>query len=598
MSRQHRLRLAALGLAAATSVALVATSVAAPALAAGRPGAHGTPTAAKPPKPPKPPKDVKLQILALNDFHGQLEPSTSSSGGTINGVFAGGAEYLATHLKALRASAAAEGRHSVTVAAGDLIGATPLLSAAFHDEPTIEAMNEMGLDISSVGNHEFDEGWRELVRMQEGGCIPDGDGANNQNSCPDHTFAGADFQYLSANVFHEDTGETVFPSVAVKEYDGVPVGFIGMTLEDTPNIVTKSGIEGLKFTDEVETANKVAAQLQKSGVKSIVVLVHEGGFPPLGSTAYNGCPGLSGPIVAINDGLSPRIDAVITGHTHQAYNCTLADPDGAPRLVTSGSSIGRLVTDIDLTINGRSGDVVRSSEVADNHVVTRDVAKAETITTLINHYKTLVAPIENKVIGHLSSAAPITKTPDDSGESALGNLIADSQKADPSTVTGGRTAEIAFMNPGGIRTDLTPTSDGSVTYGAAFAVQPFNNYVVSMDMTGAQILTLLQQQWSGRNTTDAPKILQVSGITYSYAKPSYTLDASSVRVNGAPIETGRTYRVVANSFLSDGGDGFGAFAEATNKYFGGLDIDSLAGYLAAHNPYTPVATDRIGTTTG
>ena len=330
-------------------------------------------------------------------------------------------------------------------------------------------------------------------------------------------------------MFHEDTGETVFPSVAVKEYDGVPVGFIGMTLEDTPNIVTKSGIEGLKFTDEVETANKVAAQLQKSGVKSIVVLVHEGGFPPAGSTAYNGCPGLSGPIVDINDGLSPRIDAVITGHTHQAYNCTLADPDGAPRLVTSGSSIGRLVTDIDLTINGRSGDVVRSSEVADNHVVTRNVAKAETITTLIAHYKTLVAPIENKVIGHLASAAPITRTQDDSGESALGNLIADSQRADPSTVTGGRTAEIAFMNPGGIRTDLTPKSDGSVTYGAAFAVQPFNNYVVSMDMTGAQILTLLQQQWSDRNTTAAPKILQVSGITYSYAKPSYTLDTSSVQ---------------------------------------------------------------------
>jgi 5'-nucleotidase len=576
--------LAAVG-AAVTTAVLVASTGAAPASATGR---HHHPK----------PKAVKLQILALNDFHGQLDkvPSTSSSG-RINTTPAGGAAYLATHLTRLRAEAKAEKRHSVTVAAGDLIGASPLLSAAFHDEPTIEAMNKMGLQITSVGNHEFDEGWRELVRMQKGGCLDDGAGKDNQNSCADHTFTGAKFRYLSANVFHEDTGKTVFPGVTVKKYDGVKVGFIGMTLENTPNIVTKSGVQGLRFTDEVETANAAAKKLQRQGVKSIVVLVHEGGFPS-DPTAYNSCPGISGPILDINKGLSPRVDAVITGHTHQAYNCQLKDPNDDNRLVTSGSSLGRLITDIDLSINKRTGDVIRSSEKADNVIVTNsaDIHPADAITSLIGTYQSLVAPIANKVIGHLSGTTSVTRTNDASGESPLGNLIADAQKADPSTVTGGRTPEIAFMNPGGIRADLQ-TTDGSVTYGSAFAVQPFNNYDVSMGMTGQQILTLLDQQWTGANAA-SPKILQVSGITYSYAQSgtSYTLDPASVKVNGAAIDPTRTYRVVANSFLSDGGDGFGAFAQASDKYIGGLDIDAFAAFLAAHDPYAPAATDRITVT--
>ncbi|WP_254185563.1 bifunctional metallophosphatase/5'-nucleotidase [Nocardioides panacis] len=481
----------------------------------------------------------------------------------------------------------------MTVAAGDLIGATPLLSAAFHDEPTITAMNKMGLQIASVGNHEFDEGWRELRRMQTGGCLPDGNGKDNQNSCPTGSFRGADFQYLAANVTRTDTGRTVFPAVKVEKYDGVKVGFIGMTLENTPNIVTKSGVEGLKFSDEVETANRLAKRMDANGVKSIVVLVHEGGFPS-DPTAYNSCPGISGPIVDINKGLSPRIDAVITGHTHQAYNCKLLDPNDDPRLVTSGSSLGRLVTNIKMTISKKTGDVVRTSETADNRVITRDVPKSASLTTLINRFKALVAPIENKVIGHLAGGTTsVSRTNDDSGESPLGNLIADAQKNDTSAVTAGKTPEIAFMNPGGIRADLQ-SSGGSVTYGQAFSVQPFNNYDVSMDLTGSQILSLLDQQWSGTNAA-SPKILQVSGITYSYTKSgtTYTLKPETVQVNGAALDKARTYRVVANSFLSDGGDGFAAFTGGVNKYFGGLDIDAFSRYLAAHDPYTPVATDRI-----
>jgi 5'-nucleotidase len=593
MSRSHH-RLAALG-AASVTAALVAATGAAPAGA--RPATHAdraqtVSSAHQAASAPRPVKRVRLQILALNDFHGQLEPSTSSTSGTINGIPAGGAAYLATRLDQLRRTAASQGRHSVTVAAGDLIGASPLISAAFHDEPTIEAMNAMGLQVTSVGNHEFDEGWRELVRMQRGGCLPDGTGKDNQDSCAAHRFPGAKFTYLSANVFHKDTGRTVFPAVTVKRYGGVKVGFIGMTLENTPNIVTRSGVEGLRFTDEVRTANAVAKRLDRQGVKSIVVLLHEGGILSKPS-AYDSCPGLSGAILDINKGLSPRIDALVTGHTHQAYNCRLKDPNDDRRLVTSASSLGRLVTDIHLSIDPRTGDVVRSSEVAVNRIVTRDVPENPAIGSLVATYQRLVAPIENKVIGHLAGATTVSRTLDDSGESPLGNLIADAQRTDPSTVTGGRTPEIAFMNPGGIRADLGAPG-GAVTYGAAFAVQPFNNYDVAMDMTGQQILTLLGQQWSAANAAQ-PRILQVSGITYSYAKSgsTYSLRPETVKVGGVALDPARTYRVVANSFLADGGDGFAAFADATNKYVGGLDIDAFSAFLARNDPFTPGATDRI-----
>jgi 5'-nucleotidase len=541
----------------------------------------------------------ELQVLAVNDVHGNLEPiPSSSSSGRINDVPAGGAEFLASHLRTLRERADRRGAESVTVAAGDLIGGSPLLSAAFHDEPTIEALNEMGLEAASVGNHEFDEGWRELLRMQRGGCLDDGDGADNQNSCPDPDapFRGADFDYLSANVFRTDTGDTLLPSVEIERYGRFKVGFIGMTLENTPNIVTKSGVEGLRFTDEVETANAMVPRLKRHGVKSIVVLLHEGGFPA-DRSAYNSCPGISGPAVAINDGLSPEIDAVISGHTHEGYNCMLPDPEGDDRLLTSASSFGRLVTEVRLTVNTRSGDVVRDKTAATNHIVTRDVTADRRIGALIAKYKELVDPIASKVIGHLG-AASVTRTPDDSGESALGNLIADAQRADPTLAAGGDPVDVAFMNPGGIRADLVsdPDSpDNAVTYGAAFTVQPFNNFDVAMDMTGQQILELLEQQWSGVNA-GAPKILQVSGIEYTYtdASPAGSkVDPTSVRIGGEPLDPAATYRVAANSFLSDGGDGFSVFAEATDKLVGGLDIDALARYLTENDPYTAVPQDRI-----
>ena len=559
----------------------------------------GTVTQAAPAKPK--PTHTQIQLLAINDFHGNLAPnSPTSSSGNVNGTPAGGAEFLATHLKQMRAAAAAKGQQSITVAAGDLIGASPLLSAAFHDEPTIEALSGMGLEVASVGNHEFDEGWHELLRMQTGGCLPDGDGQNNQNSCPDPAtpFTGAKFKYLSANVFFENTQETLFAPYKIKTFkDGRKVAFIGMTLEDTPNIVTKAGVEGLTFTDEIETANKLVPILKKKGAESIVVLLHEGGFPA-DPRAYNSCPGISGPIVDINAGLDPEIDAIISGHTHQGYNCTLQDKAGAPRLVTSASSFGKLVTEVRLSIDNTTGDVDRANTIANNQIITQDVPKDPRTSALISKYQTFVAPIANKVIGHITTPS-ISRTQDESLESPLGNLIADAQLADPSVVTDGKTPVAAFMNPGGIRADLASNA-GAVTFGQAFTVQSFNNFLVSMDMTGAQIKTLLEQQFSGVNGPEAPrfKVLQVAGITYTWnpaAPAGSKVVPGSIEIAGQPLVDTTTYRIVTNNFLSDGGDGFPAFTTATNKFFGGLDIDAFANYLTANDPYTPVPTDRIST---
>jgi 5'-nucleotidase len=575
---------------------------------------------------------VKLDLLALNDFHGNLQPPTGSSG-QIGTTKAGGAAFLASLLNRERGKSRAAGATPLTVAAGDLIGASPLLSAAFHDEPTIKAMNQMHLDVTSVGNHEFDEGVDELLRMQKGGCLPDGNGANGQDSCPGgQSFEGAKFRYLGANVFWKNPAgharPTPFKPYKIFKVDKQKVAFIGMTLEGTPSIVSASGIASVDFRDEVETANALVPKLRKKGVKSIIVLLHEG-VAPADTSAYNSCSGVSGPGLAIAQNLSPAIDAVISGHTHQAYNCVVKDPHGHPRLFTSASSFGRMVTKLHFLIDPKKHDIVRPAAFAENIINANGEGQKQSkkINNLISVFKALVAPVENKVIGHLAGATQVSRAVDNSrtppppvlldggDDSALGNLIADAQKADPSVVRNGQAPVIALMNPGGIRADLVANANGEVTYGAAFSVQPFNNFVVSMDLTGAQIVDILNQQWNGPNekTATGNKILQVSGITYRWdvsdADGTGNAIVGSVMLDadGNPATTGdntplvptQTYRVVANNFLSDGGDNFPTFKAGTNKLIGGLDIDSLVTYLQAHDPYPatpgtpPTVTNRI-----
>ncbi|MFJ5038440.1 bifunctional metallophosphatase/5'-nucleotidase [Streptomyces parvulus] len=542
-----------------------------------------------------------VQLLSFNDLHGNLEPPAGSSGrvtevqpdGTTKTIDAGGVEYLATHLREARKG----NRYSVTAAGGDMVGASPLLSGLFHDEPAIEALNQLDLDVTSVGNHEFDEGAKELARLQKGGCHP------TEGCYTDKRFKGADFPYLAANVLDEKTRKPILKPYWVWKKNGVKVGFIGVTLEGTPNIVSAEGVKGLSFKDEVETINKYAKELQRQGVNSIVALIHEGGFPA--STSYNyDCDapgagdGVSGPIVDIAKNITPQVDALVTGHTHNAYVCTIPDPAGKPRMVTSAASFGRLYTDTTLTYDRRTGDIARTSVKSANHVVTRDVPKAPDMTRLIDKWGTLAAPIGNRAVGHIS--ADISR---DGTESPLGDLIADAQLAygrtqDPET-------DLALMNPGGIRAPLTYAAsgaegDGVVTYAEGFTVQPFANTVNLKDYTGAQLVQVLKEQVSGPNEA-APKILQVSsGLTYTLDLTKTGADrvvADSVRLNGAPLDPSATYRVASNSFLAGGGDGFPTLNQGANELVGADDLAALEQYLTANSsatdPIEPPAADRI-----
>ena len=528
----------------------------------------------------KPSGTVNVQILALNDFHGNLLPPSGSSG-RVGSIDAGGVEYLATHINNLRAL----NPNTVVVSAGDMVGASPLISALFHDEPTIEAFNLIGLDFNAVGNHEFDEGWSELVRLQEGGCHP-------VDGCLDgDDFAGANFQFLAANVTRKDNGKTIFPAYKMRSFAGAKIAFIGMTLEGTPSIVTPSGIADLNFLDEADTVNALIPKLKAKGIETIVVLIHEGATQVPSSSPINSCSGISGPIVDIVNRFDDEVDVVISGHTHQPYNCTI---DG--KLVTSAFSFGRLVTKIDLTIDRATGEV--TTMAADNRIVTRDVAKDSFLTALVNKYNALVAPIANRVIGSIT--ATITRTNNAAGESALGDVIADAQlyaTADPAN--GG--AVIAFMNPGGIRADLSYASsvgegDGNVTYGESFTVQPFGNNLVTVTMTGAQIDTLLEQQFVGCGQT-SNRILQVSnGFTYSWSSSAPAcnkVDATSIKLNGVTLDPNASYRVTMNSFLADGGDNFSAFTLGTNRLGGAVDTDALEGYFVAFSPVAPGPMNRI-----
>ncbi|MFJ8976465.1 bifunctional metallophosphatase/5'-nucleotidase [Streptomyces sp. NPDC102282] len=586
-------------LAAVAGLTTVGALVAAmPAGAHDRGHGHGHPS-----------RTVDVQLLSFNDLHGNLEPPAGSAGtvsetqadGTVKSVPAGGVEYLATSLRTARKGHP----YSVTAAGGDMVGASPLLSGLFHDEPTIEALNGLDLDVTTVGNHEFDEGATELARLQNGGCHP-------VEGCyeKDKTFKGADFPYLAANVTNEKTGKPVLKPYTVWKKNGVKIGFIGVTLEGTPNIVTANGVKGLKFHDEIETVNKYAKELDRQGVKSIVALIHEGGAPASSSYTYD-CDspgagdGISGPIVDIAKGITPKVDALVTGHTHQAYVCTVPDPSGKPRMVTSASSFGKLYTDTTLTYDRRTKDIVRTSVKSPssaNHVVSRDQAKATDMTALIARWNTLAAPIASRPQGFIS--ADINGRGSTAPEKPLGNLIADAQLEGLAPADKGG-AVVAFMNPGGIRSDLVYTASGSegdgvVTYGEAFTVQPFTNMMNVVDLTGAQLVAALQQQVSGSNAA-SPKILQVSkGLTYTLDMTKAGADrvvASSILLNGEAIDPAKTYRVAMNEFLAGGGDGFAALGQGTNKLVGPSDLDLFNAYLAAHStaaaPLAPPATDRI-----
>src|SRR4051794_10644733 len=520
---------------------------------------------------------VELRILAINDFHGYLRPPPG--GITIADpedkakkitVPAGGAEHMATLVGQLREAH----RNTIFVAAGDLIGASPFLSAMFHDEPTVEALSMMGLNISSVGNHEFDEGKDELLRMQNGGCHP-----VDQCQGP-HPFAGAKFRYLAASTFEKSSGKTVFPAYEIRDFDGIPVAFIGLTLKGTPGLVSPVGIADLEFRDEAETVNALIPELKARGVGAVVVLIHEGGLP---TGDYNECPGISGPIVDIVKKFDHAVDVVVSGHTHRAYVCEI---DG--RLVTSGDKYGTIVTAIDLTLDRTTRDVI-SAKASNTIVRTAAYAKNPEQTALLESYDKLAAPIANRPAGSITET--LSRLPNNAGESPLGDIIADAQLAATSAAANGG-AVIAFTNPGGIRIDIARKDEGAVTYADLFASQPFRNQLVTLTLSGKQIKDMLEQQWSDPRR---PRILQVSkGFAYAWdsTRPEgERIIAERMSLNGKVIDPAASYRVTVNNSLSVGGDGFTVLKEA--QQVGIYDVDALFDYFRANSPISPGPTDRI-----
>jgi 5'-nucleotidase len=510
---------------------------------------------------------VDVRLIGINDLHGNIEPPTGSSGrvtladGTT--VNAGGAAYNATHIKNLQQQV----KNSVIVGQGDLIGASPIVSALFHDEPTIDILNMVGMNATAAGNHEFDEGYQELLRIQRGGCHPvDGCQFNDR-------YTGAKFPILGANVTKAKSGLPALPPFWVEIRDGMPIGFIGMPLKDVPILVDPNGIKELKFGDEISAANKYADLLNMIGIKSIVLLVHQGDNP-IGNT---------GPI-----------DAVFSGHSHSHYNCTVKDPAGNPRPFIEGLAFGRELSVVDLKIDRKTRDVIRAETKAENKIVTLDVEPDKDIQAVIDKAKAKSGPIANKQIGTVS--ADIMRAQAPTGESALGNLIADSQLA----ATTGNGAVIALMNPGGVRSDLTfagspaGEGDGVVTYGEAFTVQPFGNILQTVTLTGTQLKAVLEQQWSATRQI----ILQPSAnLTYSWStSAAIGSKISGLAISGTPVDPAASYRVTINSFLQGGGDDFPEFTKGTNITGGGIDLDAFSAYLTAHPNQGPPATDRITVT--
>jgi 5'-nucleotidase len=572
-------------------------------------------TAAAPPASPAP---VALRLIGFNDFHGNLEagnlnltladPATPGRGMR---VAVGGAAALAGMVNRLRDSA----DHALVLSSGDLIGAAPLVSTLFHHESTIELMGRIGLELNVAGNHEFDAGLAELRRLYRGGCA----GPSAQpavTSCALDKFTGARFPLLAANVLNA-AGRPVFAPWVIRRYEGIPVGVIGAVTRSTPSIVIPSGVAGLRFTDEADAINRSVRELRRRGVKAIVAVLHEGGEVGASNRRADwndaSCPGASGPIFEIAKRLDKAVDVVFSAHTHQGYRCEL---DG--RVVIQATSYGRGVSVVDLVLDPRTRDVDARRTRSVNLPVLNDgssdpalrdklaaaapepygaLLRAQrpdpAIAARVAQYAAIVAPKAGEAVGRIAGRYNRASAPGVRGDSAAGRLIADAQlAATRAPATGG--ARIAFMNPGGIRTDLDCAAPPcTVSFGAAFSMQPFGNSLVVMSLTGAQLKALLEaQQPAGSNE---PSFLQPSsGFSYEWhAKAPAGERVQAMRLDGAAIVATQAYRVTVNSFLAEGGDGYVLLKQGTERQGGAQDLDALLAYLKTEPPPAPQAEPRI-----
>jgi 5'-nucleotidase len=553
---------------------------------------------------------VQVRLIGINDFHGNLESANltlsladpgAPPGAAQLRVQAGGAAALAGTVRTLRAGAP----HSLMLAAGDLIGAAPLVSALFKHESTIEILNDIGLEVSSLGNHEFDAGRNELQRLIRGGCAataPESPAA----SCVQSRYSGARFKYIAANVI-DGQGRPIVAPYVIKRFDGIPVGFIGGVTKTTPQLVIASGVKGLRFLDEADAVNRAARQLRARGVKAMVAVFHEG-FE-LGTAEQRGdwndltCPDAHGPLLDIARRLAPEIQVIFSGHTHQGYRCAI---DG--RLLIQGTSYGRGVSVVDVqldptsramlpqmrsinlpVLNERTDPAQRERLAASlpeaYAAVLREAKPDAAIAAKVARYAALAQPKAERPVGRIAGAF----TRGGMVDSSAGRLIADAQLE----ATRGQGAQMAFMNPFGIRSSIDcATPPCTVTFGETFTMQPFGNSLVVMTLSGAQLKALLESQQ--RSDADERSMLQPSeGFTYTWqsdAPPDERV--RDMRLLGEPVRAGAAYRVTVNSFLAEGGDGFAVLKDGTDRKGGGQDLDALLAYLGARER-APVPSPRI-----
>ena len=525
---------------------------------------------------------VTVGIVAINDFHGSLEsprqsvPAPDGKGGTVR-VPAGGAAYLASAIDTVRAKYP----YHLTVSAGDLISASQLASSIYLDEPTVGVANRFGLDFNAVGNHEFDRGRNELLRMQRGGCAQ----LTARKPCQVEQFGGAKFQFLSASTITEN-GQTLFPAYGIRTFGkgrkAVRIGVIGLTLKGTSDLVTPGGIKGLTFADEAQSINALVPVLKAKGADAIVVLIHQGGQQDKPDDP-SGCAGFTGEIRPILDALDSRVDLVVSGHTHKSYVCNYGDLNaGHPVLLTSAGVYGEEVTDITLQIDPAAHRVV--SKRAVNVIVQSgsytgalgpvspttiypQFAPRADVAGYVQTYVDASKAFAQKPAGHLAGPA--------SGK-ALGQLIADSQLAATRSVG----AQIAFMNLFGVRTGLVPGEGGQVTFGDLYAVQPFGNTLITQTMTGAEIKAVLEQGFDTNGPNQA--LTPSAGLTYRYDLSRVIGDrVSDLMLDGKPLDSAANYRVTTNNFLAQGGDSFTLLAKQRDAVIGAVDLDAMQAWLEA-----------------
>jgi len=543
-------------------------------------------------------KPVDVVVLGLNDFHGNLVPTgfsgikvpapTAANPAATANLAAGGAEIIGGYVNSVRSA----NPDTVLVGGGDLIGASPVISSLLRDEPSVIALSKMGMQVSALGNHEFDQGLKELMRMQNGGC----DSNDAAKACKfEANYPGASFKWLGANVVDKDSGKPVFaPYQIVTTASGARIAFVGAVTRVTPTIVTPDGVKTLNFLDEADSVNKFMPEIKAQNPDAIIMLIHEGGTA---TDKYNvaGCSSLMGNIVDIAKRVDPAVNAIISGHTHQGYNCLVNG-----RVVIQGDFYGHLLQRLDLQVDKASHKLlsIKAANVVMDASATTTIPKDPAETAIVAKAKGLTDAVKNTVVARIA-VPQILRAANDAGESALGDVIADSQLAATRSAATGN-AVIALMNPGGIRADLPDSTnvkpDNSVNFGDAFTVQPFGNTLTTVTLTGAQLKAVLEQQFDNP-TAGSNRVLQVSaGLTYTWTAAAATGSrVSDLKLSGTDISPTGTYRVTVNSFLADGGDGFTVLKDGTDRLVQPnlSDVDAFQAYLKANTPVAPGPQNRI-----